>query len=121
MGGETPDRTAMADSAARKAREAARPRKGTVSAELGANASLQDGEILEVSARETQAGPGRPTPADRRMERRNSAPQGSYQRHMPMEVLKMPIPRKTKEKRGKLTSDFRQQTHPLLDNPPPPF
>lgn len=107
----------MAESAARRAREAVRPRRGTVSAELGANASLQDGEVLEVSARETQAGPGRPTPADRRMERRNSAPQGSYQRHMPMEVLKMPIPRKTKEKRGKLTSDFRQQTHPLLDNP----
>lgn len=107
----------MTDSAARRAREAVRPRRGTVSAELGANASLQDGEVLEVSARETQAGPGRPTPADR-MERRNSAPQGSYQRHMPLEVLKMPIPRKTKEKRGKLTSDFRQQTHPLLDDPP---
>lgn len=94
----------MEDRLSSTAHEGSRPRRGTAaSAELGtANANQQNGEgIVEVSTRESLAGPGRPTAAAKAMERRNSAPQGCYQRYMPMEVLKMPIPRKTKEKRGK--------------------
>ncbi|XP_044066398.1 protein TASOR isoform X2 [Siniperca chuatsi] len=82
-------------------REAARPRRVSAAAELEANVSLQDGEVIEVHpARETQPGPGRLSAAGGRMERRKSAPQGLYQRYMPMEPLKFPIPRKTKEKRA---------------------
>lgn len=82
-------------------------RRGSAgSAELpAANANQQNGEgTVEASTRESVAGPGRPAPAAQMMERRNSAPQGCYQRHMPLEVLKMPIPRKTREKRGKATA-----------------
>lgn len=93
----------MDDSLAR--REAARPRRASAAAaaaELGASASLQDGEAAEANpARETQPGPDRPSAAGR-MERRNSGPQVVHQRHMPMEPLKFHIPRKTKEKRGGL-------------------
>lgn len=91
----------------RAAHEGTRPRRGTAgSAELGAaNAHQQNGEgIVQVSTRESLAGPGRPTLAAKTMERRNSAPQACYQRYMPMEVLKMPIPRKNKEKRGKASA-----------------
>ncbi|XP_032369625.1 protein TASOR isoform X2 [Etheostoma spectabile] len=91
----------MDDNPAR--REAARPRRrASAAAEVGgANVSLQDGEGLEVlSARETQAGPDRPSAAGGRTERRNSGPQVVHQRHMPMEPLKFHIPRKTKEKRA---------------------
>lgn len=97
----------MDDSLAR--REAARPRRASAAAaaaELGASASLQDGEAAEANpARETQPGPDRPSAAAAaagRMERRNSGPQVVHQRHMPMEPLKFHIPRKTKEKRGGL-------------------
>ncbi len=92
----------MEDHTARRA--AARPR--TVSAgaaEFGANVSLQDGEVISTDgdpARE--AGPGRLSAAFGRMERVNSVPQGFHKRHMPMEPLKLTIPRKTKEKRGEL-------------------
>lgn len=101
----------MEDTPAR--REAARPPRRRVSAaaaaaaaaaEVGANISLQDGEVIEVievhPARESQAAPDRLDAAARRMERRNSAPQVVHQRHMPREPLKFHIPRKTKEKRG---------------------
>lgn len=93
----------MEEGSSRAAHEATRPRTCTAGyTELGAaNANQQNGEgIVEVSTRESLAGPGRLTPAAKTMERRNSAPQGCYQRYMPMEVLKMPIPRKNKEKRG---------------------
>lgn len=96
----------MDDNLAR--REAARPRRVSAAAELGANVSPQDGEVIEVHpARETQPGPGRLSAAGGRMERRNSAPQGVHQRHMPMEPLKFHIPRKTKEKRGGLVRILR--------------
>lgn len=105
LGGETPEDTIMEeDGPARAANEGTRPRRGAAgSAEVGAaNANQQNGEgIVEVSTRESLAGPGRPTLAAKTMERRNSVPQGCYQRYMPMDVLKMPIPKKTKEKRGK--------------------
>lgn len=94
----------MEDGSSRTANGGTRPRRAAAgSTELGAaNANQQNGEgIVEVSTRESLAGPGRPVVAAKTMERRNSAPQGYYQRYMPMEVLKMPIPRKTKEKRGK--------------------
>lgn len=73
-------------------------------AELGANVSPQDGEIIEAhTARESQPGPGRPSAAGGRMERRNSlTPQGIYQRHMPMAPDKFHIPRKTKEQKCEL-------------------
>lgn len=93
----------MDDNLARREHEAARPRRMSAAAEHGAKVSLQDGEVIEVlSTRETQAGPGRLSAAGGRMEKRNLAPQVSYQRYMPMEVLKLPIPRKTKEMRGRL-------------------
>lgn len=94
----------MEDESSRTAHEGTRPRRGTAgSTELGAaNANQQNGEgIVQVSTRESLAGPGTRTLAAKTMERRNSVPQGCYQRYMPMEVLKMPIPRKNKEKRGK--------------------
>lgn len=92
------------DGPARAANGGTRPRRAAAgSAEVGAaNANQQNGEgVVEVSTRESLAGPGRPTLAAKTMERRNSAPQGGYQRYMPLDVLKMPIPKKTKEKRGK--------------------
>ncbi|XP_070696328.1 protein TASOR [Pempheris klunzingeri] len=83
-------------------REAARPRRVSAAAELGASASLQDGEVTEVqSAREPLLGLGRLGASGGRMERRNSGPPVVHQRHMPMEPLKFQrIPRKTKEKRA---------------------
>ncbi|XP_070759390.1 protein TASOR [Enoplosus armatus] len=90
----------MDDNQAR--REAVRPRRVSAAADLGANVSLQDGEVIEVHpARETLPGPGRLSAAGGRMERRNSALQGVHQRHMPMEPLKFHIPRKPKEKRAR--------------------
>lgn len=84
-------------------REAGRPRRASATTDLGANVSLQDVEIIEIHpARESQTVAGRLSAAGGRMDSRNSAPQGVYQRHMPMAPLKFPIPRKTKEKRGGL-------------------
>ncbi|KAM3621562.1 uncharacterized protein V6R79_012819 [Siganus canaliculatus] len=84
--------------------EAARPRRVSPAAEAQANASLQDGEGAEVhTARESHPGPGWLSGAGGaggRTERRNSATQGGHQRHMPIEPLKLPIPRKNKEKRA---------------------
>lgn len=81
--------------------EAARPRRVSAAADLGANVSLQDGEVTEVHPpRESPTGPDRLGAAGGRMERRDSAPQVFHQRHMPMEPLKFHIPRKTKENRG---------------------
>ncbi|XP_068171229.1 protein TASOR-like [Antennarius striatus] len=78
---------------------ATRSRRMAVVADYGA-VSLQDGEDSEVySTTETEKGSDRLSASNRRMKRRNSAPQGSHQRHMPMEPLKFPIPRKAKEKR----------------------
>lgn len=91
----------MDDNFGPKGLEATRPRRASVAAEPGANVSREDDGVTEVcSARETPAGPGRLKAAFGRMEGRNSALQASHQRHMPMDVLKMPIPRKNKEKRG---------------------
>lgn len=92
----------MDDSLAR--RDAARPRRASAAAaaaELGANVSLQDGEVTEVlPARDSHPGPERLSAAGGRTERRNSAQQAVHQRHMPMDPLKFHIPRKTKENRG---------------------
>ena len=107
----------MDDSLSR--REAARPRRvsaaaaaadaaaaAAAAAELGANVSLQDGEVIDAieaqPPRDAQAGPDRASAAAGVAERRNSAPQAVHQRHMPMEPKKFHIPRKTKEKRGGL-------------------
>lgn len=93
----------MDDNLGPKGLEATRPRRASVAAaEPGAKVSREDDDVTEVcSARETPAGPGRLKAAFGRMEGRNSALQASHQRHMPMDVLKMPIPRKNKEKRGR--------------------
>uniref|UniRef100_UPI0037E9AD00 protein TASOR n=1 Tax=Semicossyphus pulcher TaxID=241346 RepID=UPI0037E9AD00 len=93
----------MDDNLAR--REAARPRRMSVAAELGANVSLQDGEGMEVHpSRETHPGSDRLGASGGRMERRNSLQQNIHQRHMPIDPLKFHIPRKTKEKRAQLQS-----------------
>ncbi|KAM9757993.1 LOW QUALITY PROTEIN: protein TASOR [Menidia menidia] len=82
-------------------REACRPRRESAAADIGANASAQDGEVVELSpARETHPSAGRGSSAGRRMERRNSTPPQVHQRHMPMEPKKFHIPRKTKEKKA---------------------
>ncbi|XP_044206100.1 uncharacterized protein LOC122981439 [Thunnus albacares] len=82
-------------------RDVARPRRVSAAAEIGANVSLQDGEVIQVlPARETHPGPDRPSAAGGRTERRNSAQAAVHQRHMPMEPLKFHIPRKTKEQRA---------------------
>lgn len=99
--GPLPESLTMNDGLVR--REAARPRRLSAAAEIGANVSLQDGEAIEVHPpRESQSGADRLGAAGGRMERRNSGPQVVHQRHMPMEPLKFHIPRKTKEKRGGL-------------------
>ncbi|XP_056243599.1 protein TASOR isoform X1 [Seriola aureovittata] len=70
-------------------------------AELGANVSLQDGEVIELQPpRETLTGLEILGAAGGRMERRNSASQIVHQRHMPMEPKKFHIPRKTRENRA---------------------
>ncbi|XP_069025657.1 protein TASOR isoform X2 [Embiotoca jacksoni] len=102
----------MDDGSAR--RETGRPRRlsaAAAAAELRASLSLQDGEPAEVHpAREVLPGadrpgadrPGadRPGAAGGRTERRNSIQPGIHQRYMPMEPLKITIPRKTKENRA---------------------
>lgn len=91
---------------------AARPRRmsAVTAAEVGANVSLQDGEVTEVvdgqPPRETHIGPERIGAAGGRMERSNSAPQVVHQRHMPKEPNKFHIPRKTRENRGGLVRDL---------------
>ncbi|XP_060897283.1 protein TASOR isoform X1 [Labrus mixtus] len=88
-------------------REAVRPRRVSAAAELGANVSLQDGELMEVhpASRDIYPGPDRlmgaaAAAAGGRMERRNSATPSIHQRHMPIDPLKFHIPKKTKEKRA---------------------
>lgn len=94
----------MDDNCFRREYGTVNPRRMSAAPELGCYGSLQDGEVLEVfSVREFEAGPAALGAAGRRMKRRNSATQGSHQRHMPIEPLKLPIPRKTKEKIGKLS------------------
>ncbi|XP_034065712.1 protein TASOR-like isoform X3 [Gymnodraco acuticeps] len=80
-------------------REAARPprRASAAAAEVGANDSLQDGEVY--TAWESQAGPERLGAAAGRAERRSCAPLAVHHRHMPMGLLNIPIPRK-KENRA---------------------
>lgn len=96
--------SAMDDNCFRREYGTVNPRRMSAAPELGCYSSLQDGEVLEVfSVREFEAGPAALGAAGRRMKRRNSATQGSHQRHMPIEPLKLPIPRKTKEKIGKLS------------------
>lgn len=117
LGVETPEEAIMETGPARVASEASRQRRAAVGfVDLGpANANQQNGEGIEISTRESLAGPGRPiVPAAGRMERRNSAQQACYQRYMPMDVLKMPIPRKTKEKRGNLTFCCQKTTTPVF-------
>ncbi|CAJ1052004.1 protein TASOR isoform X3 [Xyrichtys novacula] len=88
----------MGDNLARRA--AARPRRVSAAAVLGANVSLQDGELMEVHpARESQPGPDRLSAAAGRMERRLSGPQAVHQKHMPINPQQFHIPRKTKENR----------------------
>ncbi|XP_073324924.1 protein TASOR [Pagrus major] len=89
----------MDDNLARRRRVSA----AAAAAELGANVSPQDGEVMDVnSPRESLPGPGRAGAAAAafaaRMERRNSVP--GHQRHMPIELLKMTIPRKNKENKA---------------------
>lgn len=82
-------------------REAGRPRRVSAAAELGANVSLQDGEVIDLTpSRESQPGADRPGAAGGRMERRNSAPHIVHKRHMPKEPYKFHIPKKTEEKKG---------------------
>ncbi|KAM4588181.1 protein TASOR isoform 2-T2 [Odontesthes bonariensis] len=82
-------------------REACRPRRASATADLGANVSLHDGQMVEVHpARETHPIAGILTFVGGRMERSNSVSQGFHQRHMPMEPNKFHIPRKTKEKKA---------------------
>lgn len=96
----------MDDNCLRKDPGAVHPRRVGAAPDPGSSRSAQDGEALEgFPLRESEAAPARlaaVAAAARRMERRNSATQGSHHRHMPIEPLKMPIPRKTKEKIGKL-------------------
>lgn len=92
----------MDDNCLRRDSGAVHPRRGSAAPDPGSYRSAQDGEALEVfPVREGEAAPAR-LAAARRMERRNSVTQGSHQRHMPIGPLKMPIPRKTKEKIGTL-------------------
>lgn len=92
----------MDDNCLRRDSGVVHPRRVGAVADPGSYRSAQDGEALEVFPfRESEAASAR-LAAARRMERRNSATQGSHHRHMPIEPLKMPIPRKTKEKIGKL-------------------
>lgn len=91
--------SAMDDNCFRREYGAANPRRMSAAPELGCYSSPQDGEALEVFC-VSEAAPGT---AGRRTKRRDSATQGSHQRHMPIEPLKLPIPRKTKEKIGKLS------------------
>ncbi|XP_029286862.1 protein TASOR isoform X3 [Cottoperca gobio] len=83
-------------------REAARPpkRAAAAAAEVGANDSLQDGEVTEVHPGREPHAAGKLSPAAGRMERRYSAQLAVHHRHMPIEPLKFLIPRKTKEKRA---------------------
>lgn len=100
-GDVTLDDLTMDDSLGR--REACRPRKASFTAELGANASLQDGEgIYGHPAREAYGFTDRPSASTGRTERRILALPAVHQRHMPKEPAKFHIPRKTKEKRGQL-------------------
>lgn len=95
--------SAMDGNCLRRDSGAVHPRRGSAAPDPGSSRSAQDGEALEVfPVREGEAAPARPAAAARGMERRNSATQGNHQRHMPIEPLKMPIPRKTKEKIGTL-------------------
>ncbi|KAF3856754.1 hypothetical protein F7725_017477 [Dissostichus mawsoni] len=86
-------------------REAARPprRASAAAAEVGANDSLQDGEVYP--AWESQAGPERLGAAAGRTERRSSAPLAVHHRHMPMGLLNIPIPRKKENRDGSLLRD----------------
>lgn len=94
--------SAMDDNCLRRDPGLVHPRRGSAAPDLGSYRNAQDGEALEVFPfGESEAAPAR-LAAARRMERSNSATQGNHQRHMPIEPLKMPIPRKTKEKIGKL-------------------
>lgn len=95
--------SAMDDNCLRRDSGAVHPRRGSAAPDPGSGRSAQDGEALEVfPVREGEAAPARLAAAAWRMERRNSATPGSHQRHMPIEPLKMPIPRKSKEKIGRL-------------------
>lgn len=92
----------MNDNLYRRECEGARSRRASAAVELGANVSLQDGEAVEAhTASQSYSGLDRLNVSVWRLERSNSATQNSHQRHMPMEPLKLPIPRKTKEKKGR--------------------
>ncbi|XP_075951683.1 protein TASOR isoform X1 [Anarhichas minor] len=84
---------------------AARPPRRSSSSSAAA-AEVGDDDVIEVTevvhpASRDAPGPDRLSSVVGRMERRTSAPQVAvYQRYMPMEPLKFPIPRKTKEKRA---------------------
>lgn len=111
----------MDDNCFRREYGAVNPRRMSAAPEMGCYSSVQDGEALEVfSVGESEAGPAALGAAARRMKRRNSATQGSHQRHMPIEPLKLPIPRKAKEKIGKLfgrKDRFCITTSALFRNP----
>lgn len=96
------DTSIMNDNLNRREHEAARSRRASAAFELGANVSLQDGEAVEAhTASQSYSGLDRLNVSGWRVERSNLATQNSHQRHMPMEPLKLPIPRKTKEKKGR--------------------
>ncbi|XP_068452041.1 protein TASOR isoform X2 [Clinocottus analis] len=90
------ENTLMDDYLAR--REAARPpRRLSSAADVGgANVGPQDGEVTEVHATPPDR-PGKRTMEDRKG---SLAPLAGYQRYMPMEPLKFPIPKKPKEQRA---------------------
>lgn len=92
----------MNDNLYRRDYEGARSRRASAAAELGANVSLQDGEAVEAhTASQSYSGLDRLNVSGWRVDKSNLATQNSHQRHMPMEPLKLPIPRKTKEKKGR--------------------
>lgn len=94
--------------------DASRPPRRSSAAEVGsANVGPQDhgDDLFEVHATgDAPVGPDRQSPAAGRRERSNSATE-LYQRYMPMGLLKFPIPRKPKEKRGGLVRGDHNTGH----------
>ncbi|XP_028303703.1 protein TASOR isoform X2 [Gouania willdenowi] len=95
------NRTMDGSSAAR--RELGRPprRLSAAAAELGGCLSPKD--VEDPPGREARPGPDRPSFLGGFADRRTLAQQEVHRRHMPIEPLKLTIPRKTKENRGLLS------------------
>lgn len=93
----------MDDHCFRREHGAVNPRRMSAAPEPGWYHSLQDGEALEgLSAGEGEAAAAAPGAPKRRPRWSHLESQGGHRRHMPIGPLKLPIPRKSKEKMGKL-------------------